>query len=67
MSIVNSMNTSRDPFCSMSPPRFPTLRDLHAAPTRRTPSRRAHRDAWIDEDPDLAPPPRSETPLTAWA
>lgn len=22
---------------------------------------------WIDEDPDLAPPPRRETPLTAWA
>lgn len=22
---------------------------------------------WIDEDPDLAPAPRRETPLTAWS
>lgn len=61
------MNTSRGDSCSMSPPRFPTLRDLHATPNRRAPARRADRDAWIDDDPDLAPPPRSETPLTAWA
>lgn len=43
-----------------------TLRDLATAPpTRATPTRR-QRDAWF-EDPDLAPPPRREVPLTAFA
>ena len=55
----------------MSPIRSPTLRDLHAnrhaqprAPAPR-PTRRAV-NAWIDEDPDLAPAPRRECPLTVW-
>lgn len=53
----------------MSPTRFPTLRELNVAPVRAArPGRRARRDdAWILDDPDLAPPPRQETPLTAWA
>gem|GEM_PF-5805184 len=47
----------------------PTLRDLHLGivPTRvvGVPSRR-QTYAWIDEDPDLAPAPRREVPLSAW-
>ncbi|HEX2021607.1 MAG TPA: hypothetical protein VHH36_02785 [Candidatus Thermoplasmatota archaeon] len=50
----------------MSHARSPTLRDLHAA--RPHPAPRPRR-AWdlILEDPDLAPAPRREVPLTAWA
>lgn len=50
--------------------RAPTLRDLHtglytpAAPA--LPKSRRATYAWIDEDPDLAPKPRAEVPLTAW-
>ena len=47
----------------------PTLRDLHYGilPARRGVPSRAQRFAWIDEDPDLAPAPRRETPLDAFA
>lgn len=55
---------------SMEAQLAPTLRDLHLGllPTRPTgvPSRRQTL-AWIDADPDLAPAPRREVPLTAWA
>lgn len=48
--------------------RAPTLRDLHQNAARPASKLRARRDdAWIFEDPDLAPAPRHETPLTAWA
>lgn len=57
----------------MQATRAPTLRDLHTglypAPRVvpvRSRSRRATY-AWIDEDPDLAPKPRAEVPLTAWS
>ena len=53
----------------MSEIRAPTLRDLHHpyAPTIVEPRRRLRRlMAEILEDPDLAPPPRVEMPLTAW-
>lgn len=47
-----------------------TLRELHhahVAPTIREP-RRSLRQLYAElmEDPDLSPPPRAETPLTAW-
>lgn len=45
------------------------LRDLRAdlPTTSRLPATRAQKKYfWIDEDPDLAPPPRRETPLSAW-
>lgn len=44
------------------------IRDLRAdlpAFGRASP-RPARRNAWILEDPDLAPAPRQEVPLTAW-
>lgn len=54
----------------MSHTRTPTLRDLHTnarvAPRASRPTRRAY-DALILDDPDLAPPARTEMPLTAWA
>ncbi len=54
---------------SMEAQTAPTLRDLHLGivPTRvvGVPSRR-QTYAWIDEDPDLAPAPRREVPLSAW-
>lgn len=46
-----------------------TLRDLRAdlpAFARAPAVRPARRNAWILEDPDLAPAPRQEVPLTAW-
>lgn len=47
------------------------IRDLRAdmPVVNRVPSKpRAQRKYfWIDEDPDLAPAPRKEMPLTAWA
>ena len=47
-----------------------TTRDLRAdlpATSRLAQKPRAQRKYfWIDEDPDLAPPPRRETPLSAW-
>ena len=54
----------------MSPTRSPTLRDLHLnrhvqTRPRPRPSRRTL-DAWIAADPDLAPAPRRECPLTVW-
>jgi len=46
------------------------LRDLRADipfVNREAPKPRAQRKYfWIDEDPDLAPAARRETPLTAW-
>lgn len=44
-------------------------RDLRAdlPTTNRLPSRAQRKYFWIDEDPDLAPPPRREVPLTAWS
>lgn len=56
----------------MSETRAPTLRDLHlnhhaVAPTRPARMTRRDYDALILDDPDLAPPPRRELPLTAWA
>lgn len=45
------------------------IADLRADLPRvnRAPASRAQRKYfWIDEDPDLAPPARRETPLTAW-
>lgn len=58
----------------MSPrraPRTPTFRDLHAnldarAPRGTTPTRRMVAKL-IEDDPDLAPAARHETPLSAWA
>ena len=53
-----------------------TLRDLHhpeaptiVEPRRGGDARRSLRRlvAELLEDPDLAPPPRAEVPLTAWA
>jgi hypothetical protein len=54
---------------SMEVQTAPTLRDLHLGivPTRVLPVSRRRAYAWIDEDPDLAPAPRREVPLTAWA
>lgn len=56
----------------MSETRAPTLRELHHpdAPTivePRRPRSLRHLMAEILADPDLAPPPRAEMPLTAWA
>lgn len=59
----------------MSETRALTLRELHHlphAPTIHEPAPKAgivprsRRYAWIAEDPDLAPAPRAEMPLTAW-
>lgn len=52
----------------MSQKRAPTFRDLHTngfTSPRRKPRARSD-DAWILDDPDLAPSARSETPLSAW-
>lgn len=45
------------------------IRDLRAdLPTaNRAPTRTQRKYFWIEEDPDLAPPARRETPLSAWA
>lgn len=53
---------------SMEAQATPTLRDLHLGivPTRTIPVSRRRAYAWIDEDPDLAPAPRREVPLTAF-
>jgi hypothetical protein len=53
---------------SMEAQTAPTLRDLHLGltPTRVLPPSRRRAYAWIDDDPDLAPAPRREVPLTAF-
>ncbi|MEA3200894.1 MAG: hypothetical protein QOE90_2322 [Thermoplasmata archaeon] len=55
----------------MQATRAPTLRDLHTglfpAAEPALPRSRRQKYAWIDEDPDLAPAPRPEVPLSAWS
>lgn len=45
------------------------LHDLRAdlPHAHRAATRAQRKYFWIDEDPDLAPAPRRETPLTAWS